>query len=719
MNFFAQRRWFAVFLLCSFIGLQAVLLSLVYALQHQQADAERLSAVQLLATQRAQLEGLLNANLVSVRGLRAEFLTAQDVSQDRFERLTSHLLDDDLHTRHLAVAPDMTIQYIYPRAGNEAVLGLDYREETQQLPGVLQAIETNDVVIQGPIELLQGGDALIARIPVITDAGEVWGVISQVIDHRRLFADAGIGRGPDNQMDTALRNQQAHMAGNEDIWQLSPMQLDVNIGTERWLLAAYPTKGIWGLPFHHYWPLLVIGNLMIAGILVLFILVFSSHRRLQHAFDLITRQAQTDPLTGLSNRSHLRHLLDDYIEYCKTRDEKFCVLFIDLDHFKQINDSLGHDLGDQLLIEVAVRLRYRLRDRDLVARLGGDEFIVVLKNVPDLDTSLALAGQLQHCLAEPMHIGGHTLHTHASIGIALYPNDGEDVATLLQHSDAAMYSAKAAGRNTSAFFDVSMQRTAESHLQLSEDIRAGVKKHEFQVFYQPILRSNGEVSHVEALLRWEHPTQGLLGPAHFIEVAERSGAIHGLGDFVLQQACADLKQLQARWPQLKLTVNRSSAEFNDAAVAPRWLSLIRETGVKPEDVIFEITESMLMPEQARQQAVISELERHGIGFAIDDFGTGYSSVNYVRRFPISLLKIDRSFISALPHDSSSKAMVGALVQMAQALNIGLVAEGVAEEGQARCLQELGVDYLQGFLFTKPLPLERIVAWLEEKVGVSQ
>lgn len=712
MNSFVRWRWFTVFLLCTFITLQAVLLSLISSYQTQRADAVRLNALQHLATQRAQLEGLINANLVSMWGLRAEIMSQAEVDTQRFSALAGYLLDDNLHTRHIAVAPDLVIRYIYPLTGNERALGLDYREVSSQYDSVLQAIEYNDVVIQHPIKLAQGGEAMIARIPVVMDSGEVWGIISQVFDHQRLFSDAGIGHHDNTPFLTALRSGDQHLAGEHDVWTHQPISLDVHIGNQQWQLGAFPADGNWRQPLPHFWPWLALGNLMIAAILVLFILVFINHRRLRRAFDLITQQAQTDPLTGLLNRKHLRHLLENYITYCESSNEAFCVLFIDLDHFKQINDSLGHEAGDQLLTQVAQRLRERLRDRDLTARLGGDEFVVVLKQVCDLETSLSLANQLQQTLATPFEVAGHRLHIHSSIGIALYPSDGKDVTTLLKHADAAMYSAKAAGRNTSAFFDADMQHSAERQLQLSESIRLGLERNEFCVHYQPIVARDGSVSHIEALLRWQHPEHGLLSPAHFIDNAEHSGAIHGLGDFVLAQSCKDLSVLKQYAPSLKLAVNRSSVEFNDAANPKRWLRLIHSAKVSPSDIIFEITESILMPQQARQQLMIEHLQQEGIVFAIDDFGTGYSSVNYIRRFPIELLKVDQSFTATIPADTKATAMMSALVQMAQALDIQLVAEGVADKQQANCLIELGVDYLQGYYYSPPLPLEQLKQWLQ-------
>ncbi|RUO30574.1 bifunctional diguanylate cyclase/phosphodiesterase [Aliidiomarina sedimenti] len=703
----AMRRWFILFLVVSFAVLQGILIALLNSYQTQQANNERIAAFQQLATLRAQFDGLLNANLASMRGLRAEFMANPAIDEQRFATLNQYLLADDLHTRHVAVAPDLVIRYVYPRNGNEQVLGTDYRELPTQMESVRQAIESGDIVFQGPVPLLQGGEALIARVPLVHDDNN-WGIISQVLDHQRLFADAGIGHG--DSLNTALRAGDDHLAGDEQIWNHDVVELPIQLGVLQWSLAGYPTYGYWAPPWWHYWPLLLAGNLVIAAILALFIVVFINHRRLQHAFSQITEQAQRDPLTGLVNRVYLRQLLGRYIDYCETHQVKFCVLFIDLDHFKQVNDSLGHDLGDQLLITIAERLSNRLRERDIVARIGGDEFILVLKDVDDLETCMNLANQLQQTLTQPVELDGHHIHMHASIGIAMYPEDGEDVMTLIKHADVAMYSAKSAGRNTSAFFDASMQRSAESQLKLSEEMRTGLNSGQFVIYYQPIVTPVGAITHLEALVRWQHPALGLLSPAQFIPCAERNGIIALIGDFVLTRVCSDLASLRALIPDVKVSINRSPAEFNDPQVASRWLAIMTEYQVASRDVIFEITESMLMPDQPRQHALINQLDEAGIQLAIDDFGTGYSSVNYVRRFPIRLIKVDRSFTQHLAEDRRVVAMVGALVQMAKALDVQVVAEGVETQAQAQMLETLGVDYLQGYLYTEPLPRNQLAKW---------
>lgn len=447
---FARRRWFIFFLLFSLLALESMLFALVDSYQRQQASAKQVKALQNLSTARARLEGLLNANLISMRGLRAEFMANPDTDQQRFARFSRYLLGDGLHTRHVAAAPDLVIRFIYPLEGNETVLNTDYRDLPEQLTSVEQAIATGDVIFQGPLELLQGSTALIARVPVIDDDGSVWGVISQIIDEQSLFNDAGLNEHGSLQL--ALRDSSHHLAGHASVWEHDYVSLNMQLGNLDWVLAGYPAQGYWAPPWWQQGWLLVAGNLVIFSILALFMVIFINHLRLQGAFSKISEQAQKDPLTGLVNRSHLVQLVSQYIYTMGAEAKHFSVLFIDLDYFKEVNDSFGHGVGDKLLLQVAQRLQQRLRQQDIVSRLGGDEFVAVLKDVADRTTVSKLAEQLQAAIAKPFDVEGKKLEVQASIGIARYPHDGTDVTTLIKNADTAMYQAKANGRNNSAFY---------------------------------------------------------------------------------------------------------------------------------------------------------------------------------------------------------------------------------------------------------------------------
>lgn len=723
MRFIFNRRWLWTLLITIFLMLQILLFQVVDAEREYRAETARFAALQQLSTLRARIEGLLNANLISMRGLRAEFLVSDNVSAERFAELNNRLLSDDLHTRHVAVAPDLVIRYVHPVVGNEQVLGTDYRNIPDQLPSVQAAISSGDIIISGPVDLLQGGDAIIARLPVVHDSGDVWGVISQVIDYQALLVDAGVD--DSSSLQVAVHNAEGSLlTGTEKMPATDPLSTSIDLPDTQWTLTAAPVDGQWKPGLFEYWPALLLGQALIAAILVLVANALLSHYRLQKAFATISHQARFDSLTDLANRSYFRRQLEQWLSYCKRRQQSFALLFIDLDHFKEINDSLGHDAGDGLLVEVAKLLRNHTREGDILGRPGGDEFVLLLKDVSKPEDACLVATSLLQRLQQPIQVSGRTLYIKASIGIAMYPQDGTDATTLLKHSDLAMYAAKNQGRGSSAFFNPVMRDAADEVLSLTEAIRTGLAENQFFVLYQPVINlKTGQCEHFEALVRWQRPQHGLVAPDDFIPVAERSGLIKPLGEFVLAQACQDLNQIhQAGYP-VKIAINRSTAEFSNLQSIQHWLDIIKQAGVCNADIIFELTESILMPDHEAQRKLLYQLHQQGIDIAIDDFGTGYSSVNYLRRFPISTLKIDRSFIDQLHLDPKLHQMVTALSQMAKALHIKLVAEGVEKPEQEDCLQALQVDYVQGYLYSRPLPLPEAIAFLQrqgnKKGGVSQ
>lgn len=723
MRFLFNRRWLWLLLVSIFLILQLMLFQVIEAEREYRAETARFAALQQLSTLRARIEGLLNANLISMRGLRAEFLVSDQVTPERFADLNSRLLSDDLHTRHVAVAPDLIIRYIHPRPGNESVLGTNYRDIPEQIPAVEAAIRSGDIVITGPVDLLQGGQALIARLPVVRDDGEVWGVISQVIDYQALLADAGVA--DTESLQITVRNERNQVLAGADLPPAdNRLSTAVDLPDSQWQLTATPVQGRWKPGLIQYWPALLLGQFLIAAIVVLVATALLSHYRLQRAFSTISYQARFDPLTDLANRSYFKHQLNEWIAYCQRHEQAFALFFIDLDHFKEVNDSLGHDAGDELLVEVANLLQQNTRSGDILARLGGDEFVLLLKGVDAPEDASRIAAHLLRELQKPVQLANRALHIEASIGIAMYPQDGSDVTTLLKHSDLAMYAAKAQGRGVSVFFNPGMRDEAEAILSLTEAIRTGLQQNQFYLVYQPVIEvASGRCTTLEALIRWQHPQRGLIGPDEFIPVAERSGLIKPLGEFVLAQACADLYSIQQAGYPLKMAVNRSTVEFTGLKSIQHWIDIIEQGGVSPTDMIFELTESILMPDQEEQQQLLRELHKSGIEIAIDDFGTGYSSINYLRQFPVAALKIDRSFIEHVHNDPSLLQMVTALSQMAKALHIKLVAEGVELPAQAECLQQLNVDYVQGYLYSKPLVLADAMQFLQqqgdEKSGVSQ
>ncbi|MCK1408627.1 GAF domain-containing protein [Bradyrhizobium sp. 76] len=423
--------------------------------------------------------------------------------------------------------------------------------------------------------------------------------------------------------------------------------------------------------------------------------------------------ASHDSLTDLPNRETFNGLLREAIDAAQRHDHRFAVLFIDLDRFKVINDSLGHEAGDLLLLEVANRLRGALRASDVVARLGGDEFVVILDQCGEIDDVQRIATELLTALAEPMELAGHECHTTASIGIAMYPANGADVQTLTKNADMAMYLAKEDGKNGYRFFSKEVNTQSIERLSLESALRRALERNQFTLNYQPkVDMETGQITGVEALLRWTHPDLGSISPAQFIPLAEETGLIVPIGRWVVKEACA---QAMA-WQRLGLlpvsmAVNLSPRQFVDEHLLQDVDEALAASGMSPVLLQLEVTESMMMRNVGRALKVLDAIQSRGIRLAIDDFGTGYSSMSLMKHFPIDTIKIDRSFVRDLPQDAEDQAIAQAIISMGKALGMTVVAEGVENAEQEAFLRAHGCDEMQGFLISKPVPARQMAELL--------
>jgi diguanylate cyclase (GGDEF)-like protein/PAS domain S-box-containing protein len=426
--------------------------------------------------------------------------------------------------------------------------------------------------------------------------------------------------------------------------------------------------------------------------------------------------AHHDALTELPNRALFLDRLKQALARARWHQRLVAVLFLDIDHFKNINDSLGHDAGDRLLQELAKRLGGALRDGDTVARFGGDEFVILLDDVAAPGDVRALAHKLLAVLAAPFPAADAVLHVSASIGISLFPADGEDAATLLKHADTAMYRAKESGRNTSRFYSADMSARAFERLTLESALRHALAREELVLHYQPQVEiGSGRVLAVEALLRWQHPELGLVTPTEFVPVLEETGLIVAVGEWVLRSACAAAAAWHAGGHAgLRVAVNLSSRQFNDGGLVARVEAALAAAGLAPGQLELEITEGLLLHHGPATLEALAALRRLGVRVALDDFGTGYSSFTYLRRFPIDTLKIDRQFVLDLPDDANDAAITRAIVAMGQGMGLDLVAEGVETEAQRDFLAALGCTLMQGYLFSRPLPAAGVTALLAER-----
>jgi diguanylate cyclase (GGDEF)-like protein/PAS domain S-box-containing protein len=428
----------------------------------------------------------------------------------------------------------------------------------------------------------------------------------------------------------------------------------------------------------------------------------------------VHHMAYHDSLTGLPNRALLSDRLERAMLAAQRGGTRLAVMFIDLDRFKTINDSLGHLTGDHLLREVASRLCRAVRMSDTVARLGGDEFVVLVPGVHASDECRQIGDKIIEALSAPFPFEGRSLHISPSIGICLYPEDGADVETLMRNADAAMYHAKASGRNNYQFFTQRMNQAASLHFELESNLRTALANGEFELFYQPIMGAATRGVHaLEVLLRWRRPGTGLVLPDHFIPLLEETGLIVAVGEWVLRNACEQsMAWRRAGLPAVPLAINLSARQFMHAGLVESIRRVIVDTGIDPALIEFEITETALMQHGAQTLDLLGQINRMGIRLSIDDFGTGYSSLAYLKRFPVRKIKIDRAFIRELEASSEDRAIVATVMALANSLQLSVVAEGVETEAQLELLRAHRCEYAQGYLFAKPLPARDVPGLLQ-------
>lgn len=430
----------------------------------------------------------------------------------------------------------------------------------------------------------------------------------------------------------------------------------------------------------------------------------------------ISYMASHDALTGLPNRALLQDRIQQTLAHNRRRHQMAALLFVDLDKFKVINDTLGHTVGDSLLKEAAQRLRSEVRSEDTVARQGGDEFIILLSRIKHPQQAGTLAQKLLDTLIQPFVINGHELFISASIGISIFPDDGSEIGTLLQNSDIAMYHAKDMGRSNYQFFSAKMNEQAAERQALGNDLRHAIERNELFLVYQPVVDTlSGDIAGMEVLLRWQHPVIGLVSPVKFIPLAEENGLILSIGEWVLRSACAQVQEWHKQGYQVpRLAINLSAKQFRQKSLVEHIDSILTETGVDPRFIGIEITESMLVQNIDEVVDTLRRLSEMGLEISIDDFGTGYSSLSYLKRFPINKLKIDKSFVDDITTHLDDAAIVKAIIAMAHGLQMKVVSEGVETEAQLEFLRQHGCEHYQGFIFSKPLPANEVTARLQRK-----
>ncbi len=433
----------------------------------------------------------------------------------------------------------------------------------------------------------------------------------------------------------------------------------------------------------------------------------------KRAEQIIAFHAYHDALTGLPNRALFLDRLKQAIAHARRHQRRLGVLFVDLDRFKLVNDTYGHLKGDLLLQHTAARLRKCLRSTDTLSRIGGDEFLALVSDLDAREDALAVARKILHELNQPFFLGDGEFTIGVSVGIAVHPEDGSSEEDLIRNADIAMYHVKRRGKNAAAFFSPDMSASFSERIRLENDLRGALQRAELELHFQPIHNvRTGAIERVEALLRWHHPVHGLLGPGRFISIAEETGLVHAIGDFVLQSACAQLERWRAGgFADLGVAVNLSPREFDRIDLVDRVLDAVERHHLPPHALEVEITENVLIEDVdavARKAALLRE---HGVGVAIDDFGTRYSSLAYLQSLPISAIKIDQAFVRDLGQKRESHAIVAAMIGIARGFGLGFVAEGVERAQHLESLTGLGCDVMQGFFFSRPMPAAEMSAYL--------
>ena len=824
-------------------------------LQDKAEQEQRSRVFQRLSVIRADIEGILINSLSLLQGLAAHIGSKPDLSAAEFERFSAQIFERGTYNNNYAAAPDMVVRYVYPYEGNQKAIGLNYLTHPTQRRDAVLARDKRAMVVTDPVELVQGGNAIIARAPVYyrdDDTGETvfWGIVSSPIDIHSVFHDSGLLSREELQI--AVRSQTSsgkvstQVVGDATIFSRQPVLVDLPIADKHWQIAAIPTGGGW-YQSELIWPVRLMSLLGLLSILAtiyalqrrsdekqrflrslqfrerllqdvgriakigaweldcstgnrfwshalyrIFQIPESPHapsqeveykmfapdvrqllsRAMEKAktegdpFDLelpllcassenrwvryignpvliegnvatvrgaiqditqrkqaeqtILKQANYDALTNLPNRNLFDEQLSHHIAYCERSHERFVLLFFDLDQFKSINDSLGHHVGDELLIAVAERLGLSVRKSDFFSRRSGDEFTLLITQIDSYIAAEQVAKGILDKFANPFIIQGKEIYTSASIGLTIYPDDGESASQLLKNADQAMYAAKEKGRNRFSYFTDEMQRSSDQRLQLQTELIGAISRDEIEVFYQPIVElDSGTICKCEALVRWNHPERGYIPPVQFIPIAEEFGLIAKIGRFVMDRACNDIAALnQQLGTQINIAINKSVREFEHSTDSETdWVDALFGKAIFP-NVTIEITESLLMGGDTGILQRLERLKQHGATIAIDDFGTGYSSLSYLKRFPIDLIKIDRSFVQDIDCDGESRVLVEAILAMAESLGIEVVAEGVETQAQQQIIVNSHCRFGQGYLYSKPLPIQELRKLLESQVATN-
>lgn len=674
-------------------------------------DEHRNHILNQSAVIRSNLEHQIHTTLNLTLGLVVYIAGNPDFTDKNFSRMAQQIMRRSNLLRNVALAKDSVISHIYPLKGNEKALGLSYLDTPSQREGVLRAINSRQVVIVGPLELVQGGKAFISRVPIFLDEQQTnyWGMASIVVDADVLYESSGLYKSIKS-VDFSLQAKDENSKhgtvffGDASIFESkNSLILPIHIANNEWLLAARfnPEK----VPYSNRTLAIFLTGLFISlfiSMAVYYLLI--TIQRIEHL-------AAYDPLTGLANRYLFNVYLQEAIARYKRNNINFSVLLLDLDHFKEINDSLGHPVGDELLQAVAHRLKIISRSTDVVARLGGDEFIILQNDVPELTDSARFAQKILDEFKQVFILDKTQLHTSVSIGIVTCKIETLSKDVFLKYSDLALYKAKQSGRSSFQFHDEALSLSLLHELELTADIKTAIEKNQFYMVYQPQINlADNSVVGVEALIRWKHPLKGIISPLEFIAIAEKRGLISDIGLWGLNEVCQQAQLwLENNIHFGKIALNISAHHIKDTDFIQQVLSALDKHRVPAAYLELELTESTFVDNFENIQGVMQNLSNKGITFAMDDFGTGYSSLAYIKNLNVSYLKIDHLFVKDMLLDDGDREIIKATIAMAKALGLVTIAEGIEQQPQADMLADMGCDIGQGYLFCHPITADDFTA----------
>jgi diguanylate cyclase (GGDEF)-like protein len=652
--------------------------------------------------------------------LSTTYILALELQQNNgelidFDTYAQAVIDAIGGVSNLQLAPNGIIKNIYPLQGNEKALGHNILRDDLRRAEAQNAIKQRQLTLAGPFELVQGGIAIIGRNPVfiqVQGKDTFWGFTSVLIFLDKLLEVTKLSqlenKGYRYQLSRINPESKKVEVFARSKLDLTPFSLStkIEVPNASWTLTlSRPMPTSWSNSVSY--SISIILGVLIAW-LVSYMLLQPEllQRTVRKKTAELERLAFYDPLTGLANRRLLSKNLQQLLSTVNDNN-KASLLYLDLDDFKRINDSMGHTSGDKLLVEIAIRLDKIVKQSDLVVRLGGDEFAIILYNTHSINEVSKVAERLIKAVKKPVFLHKRRFVISTSIGITLIPKDGKDVQSLLCHADMAMYVAKSEGKNGFSFFDQQFhQQTMEKH-RIESELSNAIKRQELLLHYQPLIDlTTRNVRSFEALIRWQHPTEGLIAPDRFIDIAEESGLIVEIGYWVIREACQMIKKSTVEYQQLTIAVNLSSKQFLDPNLLYNIQCILKDVDIDPRCLEIEITESSLMTNVTDVVYILEQLRIIGIKVVIDDFGTGYSSLAQLKQLPVDKLKIDRSFISSLALNQSDQEIVRAIIVMAHSLQIEVVAEGIETQQQLDILKNQKCNIGQGYLFSRPVPFDQ-------------